>query len=64
MHRHVGRARWAAIAAVVVLGTTAPAVPARSAQGPAVLPVSAITVGMTGTGRTVLVGTRLSEFQV
>jgi len=57
-------ARWAVIIAVVALGTAAPAAPVRSAQGPAVLPVSAIRVGMTGIGRTVLVGTRVSEFQV
>jgi hypothetical protein len=59
-----GWARWAVIAAVAALGTAAPAAPVRSAQGPAVVPVSAMKVGMTGTGRTVLVGTHVSEFQV
>ena len=62
-----GRRGWtsfAALIAAVALGAALPAGPARAAPDPALLSVSAITAGMTGVGRTVFVGTRVSEFQV
>ncbi len=53
------------MALVAAAGTAAMmwAVPPLAAAPP-VLPASQITVGMTGTGRTVILGTRVAEFQV
>ncbi len=57
-------ARWAALVAAAALAGFLIPPAALSSQGTALFPESAIRVGMTGVGKTVFLGTRVSEFQV
>jgi len=61
---HSRPARLAALLATVALVAFLIPAPALSSQGTALFPESAIRVGMTGVGKTVFVGTRVSDFQV
>jgi len=61
--RSQASARGLALLLAAALGAAVMAVPPLGAS-PAVLPSSAIAVGMTGIGKTVILGTRVSEFQV
>ncbi len=56
-------ARGIALVLAAAMGAALIAVPPLAAA-PALLPSSAIAVGMTGVGKTVILGTRVSEFQV
>jgi len=57
-------ARWAVLVLAAAFAASAAPVPAASSQGTVLFPESAIRIGMVGVGKTVLVGTRISEFQV
>lgn len=57
-------ARWVVLVVAAAFAASAAPAPALSSQGAALFPESAIRIGMVGVGKTVLVGTRISEFQV